>query len=78
MVALLSKFRRGDRVRIDATDETLSEVDGWRGRVAVIGPADACGAHSQVPEGYALVEVERDGDAPLQFWVPLDQLAFDL
>jgi hypothetical protein len=73
MVALLSKFRTGDRVRIDATGEFYAYIDGWRGIVCAVGPRAANAVHSQVPEGYCAVEC--DGRV---FLVPHDELAFDL
>jgi hypothetical protein len=74
MVALLSRFRRGDAVRIDAREEFYAYVDGWRGRVVAVGPCAPNAVHSQVPEGYCAVECEG-GKVLL---VPHDQLAFDL
>ena len=73
MVALLSKFRAGDRVRIDARSEFYAYVDGWCGIVCAVGPKEANAVHSQVPEGYCVVEC--DGRV---FLVPHDELAFDL
>ncbi|WP_253044781.1 hypothetical protein [Paraburkholderia fungorum] len=72
-MVIMSQFRPGDRVLIAATDEFLAHVDGWRGRVAVVGPKQPNACHSQVPEGFALVEV-IDGDGAKQFYVPFDQL----
>lgn len=76
MVALLSKFRAGDKVRIDASDDFYAYVDGWRARVVAVGPKDPNAVHSQVPEGYCVVEA--GGNEPLILLVPHDQLAFDL
>jgi hypothetical protein len=74
MVALLSKFRRGDKVRIDAKGEFYAYVDGERGRVCAVGPHEANAVHSQVPGGYCAVECEGGR----VFLVPHDELAFDL
>ncbi|WP_284894796.1 hypothetical protein [Burkholderia sp. lyk4-R2A-23] len=74
MVALLSKFRSGDRVRIDANSEFYSYIDGWRAIVMAVGPRAANSVHSQVPEGYCAIEA---GDGQV-FLVPHDELAFDL
>lgn len=74
MVALLSRFRRGDKVRIDARGEFYAFVDGWRAIVVAVGPANPNPVHSQVPEGYCAVEA--DGGRVLL--VPHDELAFDL
>ncbi|WP_236062720.1 hypothetical protein [Paraburkholderia nemoris] len=70
----MSLFRKGDRVMIVARDDFYADVDGWKGRVSVVGPAGPCGAHSSVPEGFVLMEVQREGDTPLVFHVPFDQL----
>jgi hypothetical protein len=69
-MAAMSKFRAGDKVAIEARDEFYAYVDGWRGMVAAIGPKEANACHSQVPEGYAAVEVE----GARVFLVPFDQL----
>jgi hypothetical protein len=74
MVALLSKFRTGDKVRIDATDEFYAYVDGWRAVVVAVGPKEPNPVHSQVPEGYCAIEAPGG----LMLLVPHDQLAFDL
>jgi hypothetical protein len=74
MPALLSKFRAGDKVRIDAREQFYAYVDGWRGMVAAVGPKEPNACHSQVPEGYCAVECEGGR----VFLVPHDQLAFDL
>ncbi|MFX1803515.1 hypothetical protein PWR66_07665 [Paraburkholderia sp. A1RO-5] len=74
MVALLSKFRKGDRVRVDARDEFYAFIDGQRAIVSAIGPAEANTVHSQVPGGYCAV-CDAEGRV---FLVPHDQLAFDL
>ncbi|RQQ65555.1 hypothetical protein [Burkholderia stagnalis] len=74
MVALLSKFRPGDRVRIDARDEFYAYIDGWRATVIAVGPRNPNPVHSQVPEGYCAVEAEGGRI----FLVPHDQLTFDI
>lgn len=74
MVALISKFRKGDRVRVDARDEFYAFIDGWRATVSAIGPAEANAVHSQVPGGYCAV-CDAEGRV---FLVVYDQLAFDL
>ncbi|MGF6978202.1 hypothetical protein QFZ94_006717 [Paraburkholderia sp. JPY465] len=60
MVALLSKFRTGDRVRIDATGELYAYIDGWRGIVCAVGPRPANAVHSQVLEGIAPSNARRE------------------
>ncbi|HDR9355049.1 TPA: hypothetical protein QDB44_000885 [Burkholderia vietnamiensis] len=72
-----SRFRTGDNVRIDARGEFYAYCDGWRGKVAQVGPKDANACHCQIPGGHALVEV-ANGDAPLHLIVPDNELAFDL
>ncbi len=68
-------FRAGDKVIIESRGEFYAYVDGWVGRVAVIGPAQPNACHSQVPGGHAIVEVERpDGETTLQLTVPFDHL----
>ncbi|PMS38859.1 hypothetical protein C0Z20_00945 [Trinickia symbiotica] len=67
-------FRTGDRVVIEASEEFYAYVDGWQGRIAVLGPKAPNACHSQVPAGYALVECERGEDTPAQLLVPFDQL----
>jgi hypothetical protein len=74
MVALLSKFRTGDRVRVDARTEFYAFIDGWRAIVMAVGPRAANAVHSQVPEGYCAIEA----DEGRVFLVPHDELAFDL
>lgn len=74
MVALLSKFRAGDKVRVQAKDGFYEYIDGWRARVFAVGPKPATSYHMQVPEGYCAVETD-DGKT---FLIPHDQLAFDL
>lgn len=70
MVAVLATFRPGDRVIVEAREEFFSYIDGWRARVAVVGPAEASKANYQVPGGYALIEADQGGT----FLVPFDQL----
>lgn len=72
-MSVLSQFRAGDKVLIAARDEFYAYVDGWRGRVAVVGPKAPNPCHSQVPEGFALVEV-IDAEGAKQMLVPFDQL----
>ncbi|RQQ20799.1 hypothetical protein DF107_05805 [Burkholderia stagnalis] len=74
MAALLSRFRAGDRVRVDARDEFYAFIDGWRATVIAHGPRAANPVHSQVPDGYCAIEAEGGKI----FLVPHDQLAFDL
>lgn len=74
MVAVLSRFRAGDCVRIEARGEFYAFVDGERGRVIAVGPKAPNGVHSQIPEGYCAVEAS---DARI-FLVPHDELVFDL
>jgi hypothetical protein len=73
MVTLLSRFRQGDTVRVNAKDAFYEHIDGWRARVVAVGPKDPNAVHSQVPEGYCAVET--DGRV---FLVPHDELQFDL
>lgn len=73
MVAVLSKFRTGDTVVVDATEEFYSGVDGWRGRVIAVGPKAPTAVHSQVPEGYCAIEVQTDAATGVLL-VPHDQL----
>lgn len=70
MVAVLANVRVGDRVIVDATDDFYAFIDGWRARVAAVGPAPASLVHCQVPGGYASIEADQGGT----FLVPLDQL----
>lgn len=70
----MSMFRAGDKVVIESRGEFYGYVDGWIGRVAVIGPAAPNACHSQVPGGHAIVEIERDDDTTLQLTVPFDHL----
>ena len=70
MVAVLANVRPGDRVIVEAADEFYAYIDGWRARVAVVGPSSASHAHYQVPAGHALIEADHGGT----FLVPLDQL----
>lgn len=74
MVALLSKFRTGDRVRVDARDEFYAFIDGWRAIVSAVGPRAPTPVHPEVAEGYCAI---CDAEGRL-FLVPHDQLAFDL
>jgi hypothetical protein len=73
-LVVLSKFRAGDKVRVEAKGDFYGFIDGWPGVVAAVGPKPANACHSQIPEGYACVEVERDGTK--QFLVPFDELVF--
>jgi hypothetical protein len=74
MVALLSKFRKGDRVRVDARDEFFAFIDGERAIVAAVGPAEPNAVHCSVPGGYCAI----CDAAGRTFLVPQDQLWFDL
>lgn len=69
----LSRFRTGDKVRIDARDAFYAEIDGERGRVVAVGPKEPNAVHSQVPGGYCAVESEGR-----VFLVPHNELTFDL
>ena len=70
MVAVLANVRPGDRVIVEAADDFYAFIDGWRARVAVVGPAPASANHMQVPGGYAYIEADHGGT----FLGPLDQL----
>jgi hypothetical protein len=72
-MAAMSQFRTGDTVAVAARDEFYAHVDGWRGRVAAVGPKAPNACHSQVPEGYGLVEIV-DAEGAKQLLVPFDQL----
>lgn len=69
-MSILSQFRAGDKVRIDAKTEFYSFIDGERGRVVAVGPKDPNPVHSQVPGGYCAVEASEGR----VFLVPFDQL----
>jgi hypothetical protein len=69
-----SRFRAGDKVVIESRGEFYAYVDGWVGRVVAVGPKQPNACHSQIPEGYILVEIDRGGDTPLQLPVPYDHL----
>jgi hypothetical protein len=69
----MSQFRAGDSVVVEARGDFYAYCDGWRGRVAAVGPKDPNPCHSQIPGGYVLVEVASD-EAVKQLLVPFNEL----